>query len=140
LTLARINSRSKGARAEREWAEYCREHFGLADAYRTAQRVGTGTSNDVETWPLTHCECKRVERLNVEDAMKQAEADCGLTRSMLPLLPGQSVPYVAHRRNRTDWIVSVRAADLLEFCERVLAHRNATENPANDPNLHWERP
>jgi hypothetical protein len=134
--------RSKGARGEREWAEFCREHFGLQDSRRTAQRMGAPDSNDVITWPGTHAEVKRVETLNVEKALGQAETDARGEKVLtkVPNGEGMPVPYVAHRRNRTDWIVSVRAADLLEFCERVLAHRNATENPANDPNLHWERP
>lgn len=124
------DSRAKGARGERLWAEFCRAFYGLGDAHRTAQRVGTATSNDVVTWPGTHCECKFVEKLNVEEAMQQAEADCALAAT--PMTP-RGVPYVAHKRSRTDWMVTVRAADLLEFCRLVLAV-SGNPSPTGDTN------
>lgn len=120
-----INSRDKGAAGEREWAEFCREFFSIDDSRRTAQRMGAPDSNDVITFPGTHCEVKRVEKLNVEAAMQQAEADSGYRRQ--PGIDQAPVPYVAHRRNRTEWLVTVRAADLLEFCERVLRREAAKE-------------
>jgi hypothetical protein len=120
--------RRKGAAAEREWAAYCRDHYLLAHSRRTAQRMGAPDSNDVVSWPGTFCEVKRVEKLNIEDAVKQAEADCvggawvGELNGVAVSLPVRTaIPYVAHRRNRTDWLVTLRAADLLEFCRRVLA-------------------
>ena len=126
--------RNKGKLGEREWAAYCRDHYGLADSRRTAQRMGAPDSNDVVSWPGTFCEVKRVEKLNVEDAMRQAEDDCGTYIVTSPDLPGSalretSIPYVAHRRNRTEWLVTLRAADLLEFCRRVLASQ---EQPSRD--------
>lgn len=123
-----VNSRDKGGRGEREWAEFCRTFYGLDDSRRTAQRMGAPDSNDVITFPGTHCEVKRVEKLNVEKAMQQAELDCGIQDALGPPIgPDQAVPYVAHRRNRTPWLVTVRAADLLEFCRRVMASRDAAK-------------
>lgn len=105
-----MNSRRKGKRGELQWAAFCREHFGIAGARRSQQYRGTVDSQDVLTWPGTHAEVKLVEGLNVEQAMRQAEADAG---------DGGPVPYVAHRRNRTEWLVTVRARDLSQFCSLV---------------------
>jgi len=126
--------RRKGSRGEAEWAAYCRDHYQLADSRRTAQRMGAPDSNDVVTWPGTFCEVKRVEKLNVEDAMRQAEEDCvggtwvGEMNGVQVSLPVRTaIPYVAHRRNRTEWLVTLRAADLIEFCRRVLANQQQLE-------------
>lgn len=115
-----MNANRKGKVGEREWAEVCREHFGLTDARRSQQYCGTADSQDVVTWPGTHAEVKRVERLNIEDALARAEADCEAHFGVAGDGP-LSIPYVAHRRNGTRWIVSVRAENLLDFCQRVLA-------------------
>jgi hypothetical protein len=34
---------------------------------------------------------------------------------------GDQVPYVAHRRNRGDWLVTVRASDLKKLTEAIHA-------------------
>lgn len=103
-----INSRNKGKVGEREWAEFLRTHFGL-EARRGVQFHGGPESPDVVGgWPNTHAEVKRVEKLNVHDAMAQAVADAA-----------GKVPYVAHRRNRGEWLVTVRATDLVKFAQAV---------------------
>ena len=107
LTMT-INSRRKGAQGEREWAGFLRTSFGLS-AHRGCQFSGSPDSPDVIGGiPGTHCEVKRVERLNIDNAMAQSVGDCG-----------ENIPYVAHRKNRGEWLITVRAADLLSFAERV---------------------
>ena len=102
------NSRAKGAGGEREWAAFLRE-LGWAKARRGQQFSGSPDSPDVVGGiPGTHPEVKRVQRLNIHDAMKQAIRDAGL-----------QIPYVAHRRNRDEWLVTIRAEDLRRFAEQV---------------------
>jgi uncharacterized protein YoaH (UPF0181 family) len=48
-----------------------------------------------------HIEVKRVERLNIHDAMAQSVRDSD----------GQAIPIVAHRRNHGGWMVTMRAVD-----------------------------
>ena len=52
---------------------------------------------DMRTWAE---KVKAVERLNVNQAMAQAVADAG-----------EKTPVVAHKRNRGDWLVTMRASD-----------------------------
>lgn len=73
--MARINSKRKGAAGEREFAAFCRT-FGY-DVRRTAQYNGKELEikADVVGLPGIHAEVKRVERLNVSEAMAQAARD-----------------------------------------------------------------
>jgi hypothetical protein len=104
------NSRSKGKRGELEWRDFLRENLDCPEARRGQQFSGSPDSPDVVGGiPGTHPEVKRVEKLNLQNAMDQAIADCG-----------EDVPYVAHRRNRTPWLITVRADDLEAFCRAVL--------------------
>jgi len=105
-----VNSNQKGKAGEREWAAYLRDQFGLS-ARRGQQYRGDVEAPDVVGgWPGTHCEVKRVEKLNVARAIEKAVDEAG---------PGK-VAYVAHRRNREEWLITVRARDLVEFCECVI--------------------
>jgi Holliday junction resolvase len=88
-----INSRAKGARAERAWRDELR-NAGFT-AHRGQQFSGGGDSPDViceEMASLFHCEVKFVERLNIRQAMDQAEADASLSAQ---------IPYVAHKTSPT---------------------------------------
>jgi len=104
-----INSRSKGARGEREWAAFMQYHFGL-DARRGCQHAGGPDSPDVVgSWQGTHVEVKRVERLNISQAMEQSVRDS----------KGLAIPFIAHRKNREEWMITVQAVDLLAFIDCV---------------------
>jgi Holliday junction resolvase len=106
-----INSRQKGARGERAWRDQLREH-GFA-ARRGQQFSGGGDSPDVvceEMGAVFHCEVKAVERLNIRDAMRQAERDAG-----------ERMPYVAHKTNREPWLVTLRSDDFLDLVRSYLA-------------------
>lgn len=94
-----MNSKQKGIKGEREFASLCRQHG--YDVRRTQQYCGnTGDAADVIGLPGIHVEVKRVERLNIDDAMTQAKRDChGL------------VPIVAHRKNNCEWYITMRAED-----------------------------
>lgn len=105
-----MNSRQKGKRGEREWAKYLTD-LGFP-ARRGVQFQGSVDSPDVVGGlPGTHAEVKRVEQLNIHNAVSQAVRDSG----------GNKIPYVAHRKNGMDWLVTLRADDLLEFGQIIYA-------------------
>lgn len=68
-----MNSRQKGAAGERELAKALRSH-GF-ETRRGQQYCGSNGDADVVGLPGVHIECKRVERLNLEDAMAQSRTD-----------------------------------------------------------------
>lgn len=99
-----VNSRDKGASAEREVASIFRE-VGYQDAKRGQQFCGLEGAADVVGVPGLHIEVKRRERLNIHDALTKChgEALCG------------DMPIVIHRRNGEQWIASVSLADFLRL-------------------------
>lgn len=100
------SSQRKGAQGERELAAY------LAEAGHPTERGGYcfGEKPDLVGLPGIHVEVKRVERLNVLDAMKQAAGDAEKFQDGLPA--------VFHRRNRNPWLVTMALRDWLELYER----------------------
>lgn len=68
-----MNSRTKGAAGERELARKLQEYGYTC---RRGQQY-CGASGDADVIGLTgiHIECKRVERLNLYDAVDQAKRD-----------------------------------------------------------------
>lgn len=97
-----MNSREKGKRGEREAARWLREHG--YEARRGQQFAGINGDADVVGLPGIHLEVKRVERLNVIDAMDQAKRDAR----------DGEIPVVLHRRNNTEWLATLRAEDFIE--------------------------
>lgn len=97
------NSRAKGAAGERQLANLLKEH-GYA-ARRGQQYCGANGDADVVGLDGIHIECKRVERLNIENAIEQAQADAR---------EGEK-PAVIHRKNRKPWLVTMCLEDWLEL-------------------------
>jgi Holliday junction resolvase len=97
-----INSKRKGAAGEREFSNYCKSK-GF-DTRRTAQYNGKeqGSLADVIGIDGIHIEVKRVEHLNIHDAVKQAKRDN---------LNHNDIPIVAHRKNNTKWLITMEADD-----------------------------
>lgn len=99
-----MNSKRKGSGGEREFAAIMTA-AGF-DSHRNDQRrPGGGHDNpDVSSKGLEnlHFEVKRVEHLNISQAMAQAIADAA-----------GRVPIVAHRKNRQEWLVTMRLTDFL---------------------------
>jgi len=111
-----INSRAKGARAERQWRDQLRE-AGFLKAFRGQQYCGAAGNADVvcPELPSFYFECKAVQNLNVLNAMKQAIADCPLQSN-----DGQKqTPVVAHKKNGEPWLVTMLAADWLELVKET---------------------
>ena len=98
----RKNSRQKGKRGELDAAHTLRSLFAW-NARRTQQFKGTTDSSDVEVeqMPEAFWEVKREERLNVCEALTRAVADAGPKLAIL-----------MHRKNKTEWLVTVRLVDL----------------------------
>lgn len=104
-----MNSKAKGSAGERELCEYL-TRAGYP-ARRNDQRYMGGYDNpDISARGLEHLhiEVKRVERLNVTEAMHQAERDAA-----------GKTPVVMHRRNREPWLITMRLADYLSLLEGV---------------------
>lgn len=98
-----MNSKQKGARGEREFAQFLRDH-GYTDARRGQQYNGLD-GEDVVGLPGYHCEVKRVERLNIYDAMDQSINDA----------KDKQVPIVCHKKNRKNWLIILRAEDFIKI-------------------------
>lgn len=98
-----MNSRRKGTEGERELSRILREH-GYSSR-RGQQYCGANGDADVVGLPGVHIECKRVERLNISEAMKQAVRDAD----------NAEAPAVFHRKNRERWLVTMRLEDWIEM-------------------------
>lgn len=104
------NVKRKGSEGERE---VCRilEAAGFTNAHRNEQRMIGGYDNpdiDADGLCCFHMEVKRVERLNVSEAMKQARRDAA-----------GRVPIVIHRRTREPWLVTMPLEDWLPLARSV---------------------
>lgn len=98
-----MNSRNKGAAGERELAAFLRE-YGY-QARRGQQYAGANGDADVVGLPGIHIECKRVERLNLQDAYDQAKRDAR----------PDEIPAVFHRKNYCGWLVTMALPDFLKL-------------------------
>lgn len=98
-----MNSKQKGKRGEQELSNLLKQ-YGY-QARRGQQYCGINGDADVIGLPGIHIECKRVERLNIEEAMKQAVGDKKETE----------MPVVMHRKNRGEWLVTMRLHDFMKL-------------------------
>jgi Holliday junction resolvase len=99
-----INSNRKGRDGEEELVRIIREQ-GFPRIRRSQQYCGkSGESADLVGLPNIHIECKRVEKLNIFEAIKQAIRDV--------LHSGASkLACVFHRKNRERWLVTMTLED-----------------------------
>lgn len=98
------SSQRKGADGERELARI------MAEYGYDLQRGGSlsfGEVPDLVGLPGVHIEFKRVERLNVSQAMAQAIRDSECFQDGIPTL--------FHRRNRGPWLVTMRLEDWVKL-------------------------
>ena len=98
------SSQRKGRGGELELVRILNEN-GISAAPGMAE--SHGREPDVKGVPGVHVECKRVERLNVPEAMKQA------IRDSEKFLDG--TPTLFHRRNREPWLVTMLLSDWLRL-------------------------
>ncbi len=103
MVKKKINSRAKGKRGELEASKFI-EAFGFK-CRRSQQFSGQEGNGDLKhNIPGVHIEVKYVERLNVYEALAQAERDCQ-----------GNTPIVLHRRSRGQWYASLPANTLMRM-------------------------
>lgn len=97
-------SQRKGAVGERELAAILQQHG--YDCTR-GKSLSFGEVPDLSGLPDIHIEVKRVEKLNVCEAMEQSIRD---SERML-----DGMPTLFHRRNRKPWLVTMRLSDWIQL-------------------------
>lgn len=100
-------SQRKGRAGELEIVKILNSHGISAEP---GQAVSFGSTPDIVGVNGLHAEVKRVEKLNVTEAMNQAIRDSEKFEDGLPTL--------FHRRNRTPWLVTMTLEDWLKLYER----------------------
>lgn len=112
-----MNSKKKGARGERELAKILRE-YGF-ETRRTQQYAGgTEESADVVGLTYIHIECKRVEKLNIDEAIEQAQTDASKTTNL---------PAVFHRKNGKKWKVTMYLDDWMKLYQEFYSGKRLEE-------------
>ena len=104
-----VNSNRKGKAGERELSKLFRS-YGFEGARRSQQFAGINNDADVVGLPHVHVECKRVERLNIHEAINQTIRD----------KREEELGIVAHRKDRTPWLVTMTLDDWMEIYKRYL--------------------
>ena len=98
-----MNSRDKGKRGELEAAHVLKKHG--YDTRRGQQFAGINGDADVVGLPYIHLEIKRVEKLNIDDALQQSIRDAREAE----------IPVVMHRKNRTEWKITMLFDDWMKL-------------------------
>lgn len=107
INIGGKKSQRKGAAGEKELAAILQE-YGY-DCTRGGS-LTFGSVADVTGLPGIHIEVKRVEKLNIVEALEQSIRDSERMRDGLPAL--------FHRRNRKPWLVTMRLSDWLKLYGR----------------------
>ncbi len=104
------NSKQKGARGERELSNKLKE-YGYKTR-RSQQYCGANGDADIVGLEGIHIECKRVERLNIYDAISQAKADA----------KENELPTVFHRKDRSEWLVTMTFDDWIKLYQQFMSN------------------
>lgn len=96
-------SQRKGSNGERELAHILRDFYG----YEVKRGSVFFHQSDMVGLVGIHPEVKRVEKLNIHTAMEQAKEEAKKRQDGLPT--------VFHRRNRTEWLVTMRLEDWIDL-------------------------
>lgn len=116
MEIRSINSKQKGKKGELELVRKLKE-YGY-DCRRTNQYCGnTGQADDVIGLDYIHIECKRVEKLNIDEAIEQAKRDS----------KEDKFPTVFHRKNRKDWLVTMKLDDWIKLYNEYYSSMKLTE-------------
>ena len=97
-----INSKRKGAKGERELAAKLKDYGYNC---RRGQQYNGLEGEDVVGLDYIHIECKRVQALNIDEAIEQAKRD--RTEGQLPA--------VFHRKNNKKWKVTMELDDWMQL-------------------------
>lgn len=104
-----VNSNAKGKAGEREIANIFKG-YGFDEARRSQQYAGINNDADVVGLPNIHVEVKRVERLSIHKAVEQSHED----------KRDNELGIVAHRKDRTKWLVTMTLDEWMEIYKRYL--------------------
>lgn len=117
-----INGRCKGKHGELEACAVLRDLFGWV-ARRSQQFCGRGGTDDIQVaqTPGLFWEVKRVEQLNVHKSLRKAASDAG-----------RRCPVLLHRRNRSEWLLTIRLIDLPRLSH---AYQSASDDSVATPPL-----
>lgn len=97
------SQRVKGRRGEEELVHILRDQYG----YEAKRGMVFLHQSDLIGLSGIHVECKRNERLNIWEAMRQAVTEAAIRNDGLPT--------VFHRRNRGEWLVTMRLTDWIDL-------------------------
>lgn len=97
-----INSRAKGAKGERELANKLKDYGYNC---RRGQQYNGLEGEDVVGLKGIHIECKRVQTLNLDEAIEQAKRDS----------KDEQLPAVFHRKNNKKWKVTMELDDWIKL-------------------------
>lgn len=109
-----INSKRKGAEGERELASKLKEYGYTC---RRGQQYNGLDGEDVVGLDYIHIECKRVQALNIDEAMEQAKRD---TKE-------NQLPAVFHRKNNKKWKVTMELDDWIKLYDEYFSGRKIEE-------------
>ena len=101
--MGKINSREKGRRGEVELSKLLNDYGFTTE--RMSQYCGKTGVPDVQGLPDIHIECKRVEKLNLEEAYDQSCRDA----------KDGEIPTVMYRKNRRKWMVAMSLDDWIQL-------------------------
>ena len=120
LWIRTINSKQKGKKGELELVHKLKD-YGY-NCRRTNQFCGnTGQADDVIGLDYIHIEVKRVEKLNVDEAIEQAKRD----------VKDNKFPTVFHRKNRKDWLVTMKLEDWIKLYNEYYSSMKLAERDSN---------
>lgn len=107
--MAKINSNAKGKNGELEFSNLCKS-YGF-NTRRSVQYSGINKDADADVigLPDIYIEVKRVERLNINEAMEQVKRD-----------KHGDLGIVAHRKNHKPWLITMEFEDWMEMYKRYL--------------------
>lgn len=101
-----MNSRAKGAAAERELANLFSEYLGMTIKRKLgAPRDG---GDDLEIGPYS-VECKRSERLLIQEWWRQCTKNAG-----------DQKPLLCFRQSRGEWLCTMRLTDFIEIAREEI--------------------
>lgn len=114
-----INSKKKGAKGERELANKLKEYGYNC---RRGQQYNGLEGEDVVGLDYIHIECKRVEKLNLDDAIEQAKRD----------RTERQLPAVFHRKNNKKWKVTMELSDWIQIYNEYYSSKKLEERRKNE--------
>lgn len=112
-----INSKAKGKKGELELSHILND-YGYKTR-RTNQFCGnTGQADDLIGLDYIHIEVKRIEKLNIDEAMAQAKRDT----------KDNKMPTVFHRKNNKKWLVTMELDSWIKLYNEYYSSMKLEEN------------